>query len=272
MADPASRRAYAGYGNGQIHYRIAGERGGMHPPLFLLHPTPKSGWIYERFMRRLARAGRVVIAPDTPGYGASDPLPDMPAIADFADANLALADHLVAQGLIDAGPVDVAGYHTGSVTSCQMALGDPDRVRRVIFFSLPMYDTGQRAEKLALLPQWPQPARDGSHIQRMWDLVGSMCDPRVDAAWLHRSVTENLRAVDTAAGYGAVYAYDLFAALPRLTHPAMLVNVGDDLYEQSRRAYPLLPRANVRELPELAHGMFDLDTELLAGIVEDFLG
>ena len=52
-----------------MHYRVAGSG----PPLFLLHPSPLSSAFMEPLMRRLA--GRVTaIAPDTPGFGDSDPI------------------------------------------------------------------------------------------------------------------------------------------------------------------------------------------------------
>lgn len=271
MAEARLRRGYVDHGAGQVHYRIAGEGQAGVPPLLMLHPTPKSGWIYEGLMLSLAAKGRVVVAPDTPGYGASDSLPGEADITDYADANFALIAALARDGVLPPGPVDVLGYHTGSVTSCAMALARPDGVRRVVLFSLPFYDAEQRAAKLQGLASWPRPVADGSHIQRMWQIVGGLCDKRVSPEWQHRSVVENLRAVDSPAGYRAVYRYDLAEHLPRLRQPVLLINAEDDLFEQTRRARPLLPGAEYRELPGAAHGMFDLDRERIARIVDAFL-
>lgn len=278
MADRTVRRGYVDGGGGQVHYRIcAGARGCDEggrtelAPLLMLHPTPKSGWIYEALLQRMAAGGRVVIAPDTPGYGASDALSTAATIPAYADAMFALIDALQGEGRIGPGPVDVLGYHTGSVTACEMAIARPAAVRRLMLFSLPMYDAAERAAKLAALGDWPRPSTDGSHLTRMWDVVGKLCDPRVNAEWRHRSVAENLRAHDTAAGYGAVYGYDLYAALPCITQPVLLANAGDDLFERTLLAKPLIADMSYRKWPGIAHGMFDLDTDMIADALEGFL-
>lgn len=53
-----------------IFYRYAGNG----PVLFLLHPSPRSSKMLIPLMKVLA-SHYTVIAPDTPGYGCSDPLP-----------------------------------------------------------------------------------------------------------------------------------------------------------------------------------------------------
>jgi pimeloyl-ACP methyl ester carboxylesterase len=272
MADRAIRRGYVDGGGGQIHYRIAGGTDPEAVPLLMLHPTPKSGWIYEGLMQPLATGGRAVIAPDTPGYGASDPLAAPATIAAYADAMFTLIERLTREGRIPPGPVAVLGYHTGSVTACEMALARPESVRRLVLFSLPLYDADERAAKRQALSGSPDIPSDGSHLLRRWNIVTGLCDRRVDAAWRHRSVAENLRACDVAEGYRAVYRYDLHAALPRIVQPVMLANAGDDLFAQTRLARSLISDLHYREWPAMAHGMFDLDTRELAQAVGEFLG
>lgn len=273
MADARIRRGYTGHKERQLHYRIAGKTlpGNGCPPLLMLHPTPKSGWIYEKMMRLLSNGGRIIVAPDTPGYGASDPLEEGASIEGFAEGNFALVDELVARCELLAGPFDILGYHTGSVTAAAMALARPKRVRRIVLCSIPTYDVGERAAKLAGLANWPKPVEDGSHLQRMWDLVGSLCDERVSTVWRNRSVTENLRAIDASAGYRAVYRYDLIDASPRVIQPVLLMNAHDDLFEITRKWRQLFPNADYRELSGMAHGMFEVDAEAIAALVAEFL-
>ena len=73
-----------------IHYRVAGSG----PPLFLLHPSPLSSAFMEPLMRRLA--GRVTaIAPDTPGFGDSDPIAgNVPDLAPYVEAMVGLRSAL----------------------------------------------------------------------------------------------------------------------------------------------------------------------------------
>lgn len=267
------RCGYADGRWGQVHYRLAaaGGEGEGAPPLLMLHPTPKSGWIYEGMMARLSR-NRSVLAPDTPGYGASSPPPAPAGIEDYAGEMLALIDALVARGDLPTGPVDVLGYHTGSVIAAAMALRDPARVRRLILVSLAAYDPAEREAKRAGLAHWRGPAADGAHLAAMWALLGTLCDPRVSTAWKHQSLTENLRCGARAPwGYDAVYRYDLQVALGRIVQPMLILNPQDDLWELTHRSAPLAPSARYVELPGLGHGLFDLETEKLAGLIEQFL-
>ncbi len=257
------RRTYVDGPWGQVHLRITGE--GDRPPLLLLHPTPKSGWLYEPVMPLLAQ-DRIVIAPDTPGYGASEPPPAPARIEELAEAMLALAEQFTT------GPVDVLGYHTGSVIAAAMADMAPARVGHVVFVSLAAYPAAVRAEKLARLAHWPGPAEDGSHLTAMWRLVGTLTDPRMDLAWRQASVAENLRAgVRTTWGYDAVYRYDLIATLDRLRTPCLILNPEDDLFAPTAEHAPRVAHARYVEMPKVGHGLFDVERAFIAREVLAFL-
>ena len=74
----------------RIHYR----RAGTGPALLMVHQSPRSSAEYEALMPRWSEHF-TCIAPDTPGFEESDPLPDDDAsIDDFADATLRLLDAL----------------------------------------------------------------------------------------------------------------------------------------------------------------------------------
>ena len=115
---------------GQIHARVvaaAGEE--SQPPLLCLHPAPASGLYFATAFPYL-NAHRRIIAPDYPGYGGSDPLDEPPGIDDYAKAMLEVLD-----AMETADAVDVLGFHTGCLVAAELAIDQPDRIRRA---ALPM--------------------------------------------------------------------------------------------------------------------------------------
>jgi pimeloyl-ACP methyl ester carboxylesterase len=264
------RRFYAAGRWGQVHARIAGD-GRARPPLLMLHQTPKSGWIWEPLFAQLG-AARTLIAPDTPGYGASDPPEGQASIEDYAGEMLALMDQLAHDGKIASGPFDLIGYHTGSVTAVAIATIAPERVRRIVLVSLAAYSPKVRAAKLAALPAQVEIEADGGHLVRMWQAIDGFTDRRASLAWKQASLTENLRAgARMYDGYRAVYRYDLEAALAALPHEALILNPGDDLFEPTRAAARHAPHARYIELAGLGHGLFEIEPARIGGAVADFL-
>lgn len=117
---------------------------------------------YDRFLDAWAATEGHGIAFDTPGFGLSDGPVEPPEIADYARAMLAGLDAL---GLT--GPVDLVGYHTGSMIACQLAAVAPTRVRRLVLVSAPIFDA---AERTALAAHYgPElPSADGRHLAERW--------------------------------------------------------------------------------------------------------
>jgi len=263
-------RAYAEGRWGQIHLRLA-PGDGQAPPLLMLHQTPKSGWIWEPLFAALD--GRTLVAPDTPGYGASDAPSSEVEIEDYAAEMLALMDRLDGHGIAPGRSFDIIGYHTGSVIAAALAAMAPDRVRRIALVSLPLYSSAERAAKRASLPDAPAIQPDGSHLGTMWRVIEGFTDPRASLDWRQRSLVENLRSgAGMYRGYGAVYRHDLEATLGRLGQEVLLLNPEDDLWEPTHRAATLLPKARMVELRGVGHGLFALETERVAALLTDFLG
>ncbi|MFN6934100.1 MAG: alpha/beta fold hydrolase, partial [Tsuneonella sp.] len=88
----------------RVHYRKCGNG----PLLLMVHQSPRSSAEYERLMREWS-AHFTCVAPDTPGFGQSDPLPGVPEIDDFADA---LDEFLVALGVASCAAY---GFHSGGI-------------------------------------------------------------------------------------------------------------------------------------------------------------
>lgn len=272
MTLPLVRRAYHDGAYGQIHYRIARPATAPSlPPLLLLHQTPKSGIDYEQIMPLLA-IDRVVIAPDTPGYGGSDAPPAPPSIEDYADAAMALVDALGEEGILDATSIDVMGYHTGAVTSTHLGVSRPDRIRRLVLLGLAAYDEPTRREKLERIDIFPVPRPDVSNVTDLWRIMETMHDKRIDLGWKHASLAEHLRPGDRLPwGFMAVYAYDFLGALARLEQPALILCPEDDLWVPTHKAAPLVRNGRLVEFPGAAHGFLKLDADSVAATIDAFL-
>lgn len=100
----------------------------------------------------------------------------------------------------------------------------------------------------------------------------TLFDPRIDTAWKQESLTENSRSGGRAFwGYSAVYRYDLEAVLPRLSQPVLLLNPEEDLWEQTLLAAPLIPNVTLKPMSKVGHGLFQLDRDRIADMIETFL-
>ena len=113
------RRDIVQLGERRVHYRVAGEG----PPVVLLHQSPHNSAELLPLMQVLA-PHFLVIAPDTPGYGQSDPVAPAgtePGIDLFADALIGLLDAL------DLERVALFGSHTGAGCWCCTISAAPPR-------------------------------------------------------------------------------------------------------------------------------------------------
>ncbi len=266
-------RAYMPSRYGLLHYRIAKPaRPTAAPPLLCIHQTPSNGGNWHPMIDTLAE-GRVVVAPDTPGYGMSDPPPEPVDIEDFAAVMARFMDDLASAGLVAPGPFDVMGYHTGSVTSTELARSRPERVRRAVLFGLAAYSAEVRAQKLARLRDvFPAPGPDLSHIEKMWALISTLSDPRVTAEQRHMGMAESLRLGSRLPwGFRAVYRYDFLAAMPQVKQEVLIMNPEDDLWVVTRETSHLFPNGRRFDMPGVAHGVLSLERERVAAEINAFL-
>jgi pimeloyl-ACP methyl ester carboxylesterase len=260
--------AYAEGPWGQIHYRVvAPARSSRRPPLVCLHASPLSGIVYDEWLQEIGR-DRLALAPDTPGYGGSATPPRPPSIGDYADAMRQFLDGL---GL---GEVDLMGYHTGSLTSIELARRLPARVRRVVLISAPIF-TPAELETLRAGVGAPAPSFEVAlaRLLENWrrDGKGMFRDATEDRVIDMR--IESLRHFRTSNwGFRAAFDYDLAGALPQVRQPVLVLNPEDDLWTMTPRAKPLLNASSrVHDLPGWTHGHLDAHTEEMAAIVRGFL-
>lgn len=262
------RRAYADGRFGQIHYRIAVPAGGQgaaqRPPLLCFHMSPNSGRIFQKFIGAMG-VDRIAVAPDTPGFGESDPPAAKPGIADYAGAMVDFLDQMRFR------KVDLLGLHTGALIATEVALLRPDLVRRMVMIGVPMLDEAER-DAFRRAP-WPVPiAEDGSHVLQEWQRSLQWRGPGVSLEALARGFAEKLRNGPQAWwGASAVMEYPARERLSLLKPPVLVLRPKDDLFEATLRARGVLRDARFVDLPHHGHGLFDAAPQAVVDAIAEFV-
>ena len=227
---------YANTPRGLIHYAQAG----AGAPLLLLHATPGSYRAFRQLAPLLAPHLRT-IAPDTPGYGNSHALQGEVSIEAMA---CCMVDLLNALKLPRA---HVLGLHTGNKIAAAMAAHWPDRVDRVVLaghtHSL-IVDKASRDSAIHHLVDHYFPgfsvSADGAHRVRNW----LMAQAHVQSLWWPPQLLTGTDVADDdvaiteamvidhllgwrsiAATYEAVFAFDLEAALRKISAPTLVLEL-----------------------------------------------
>lgn len=246
------RRAYADCQYGQLHYRSAEpDDDATSTPLVCFHQSPQSGKIFTEVLNALGNT-RAVYAPDTPGFGESDPPPEEPTIEDFADTMEEFIDHLGLKSF------DILGYHTGALTGTEIAIRRPDQVRRLVLIGLPVL-VQEEIDAFFAQP-WPVPMQqDGSHITNEWERSMKWAGPGMTLAMIQRGFVDKLKAGDYAFWGGqAAMRYPFSEKLPKLEQPILGIGPKDDLWDISPRAEALIKNGTFERWPEHGFGVFDV--------------
>ncbi len=220
----------------RVHYR----RCGSGPVLLMVHQSPRSSAEYEPLMRQWAKHF-TCIAPDTPGFGQSDPLTkadgNAPEIADFADA---LAEFLAAVGVARCAAY---GFHSGGIILVTALKRHPD-----LFSSLAIggYAIWTEAEMALFgenyLPEF-HPTSYGEHLTWLWNRMleqswffpwfdvrdeARLTVAHADIARVDQAVSEMLDAGNAyQAGYGAVLRASRDIPPPEAITPPVLITAYD---------------------------------------------
>jgi pimeloyl-ACP methyl ester carboxylesterase len=232
---------------------------GRGPAVLLLHQSPQNSRALIPWIERLA-ARYSVLAPDTPGFGDSDPLPvAQPTIPDFAAALSALLDRLGIEKVL------LYGVHTGAVTALRFALDFPSRVAGVVCDGYARFNATERSQLLnGYLPPF-EPEWSGGHLTWLWARMreqnlffpwntpiasSRILYPAPSAAKLHMEVMDILDAGDGyRAGYRAPFLYDDASAASRLRVPTRIFYRAEDvLAAHLPRLGALPPQVEVAKL------------------------
>jgi pimeloyl-ACP methyl ester carboxylesterase len=278
-----SWRHYVDCRFGQMHFRTAEPAQGAEsgkPPLVCLHESPQSGLEFLYFQPVMA-TDRRVLCPDLPGYGASDGPYNQPEIDEYAGA---LADALTAlgYGAQGAGPVDILGFHTGTVVACSLAVQRPDLVRRLVIPGTPYFPADVR-EKHRRQYGAPRPYNDPNYVGSTYrqlvlklEVPSDSAVPQRDGLLpLHRRyemfVSRLRPGTRSHFGFEAVFRYDLDRTLAAITQPVLLPVLNEWLNEPTRHAASLLADSQVADLTEHTKYIWDLDPVAMANVVRPFL-
>lgn len=208
---------------------------------------------------------RLVVAPDTPGFGESTPPASEPEIEDYAGA---MAEFAAAMELTQ---VDLMGYHTGSLTAVALAAQHPHLVRNIVMISATVFTEDERngfRKKYT-----PQTIDDlGAGLSDRWQWIKTFWRDDPDPAKRWDVFLEGMRHHPVSHwGHRAAFNFDMAAALAAATVPILILNPEDDLWDYTPRAAPLLKTGRVHDLPGWTHGFLDAHTEDVAALVRDFL-
>lgn len=257
------RRGYVDGLFGQIHFRRGGEAS-QQTPLLLLHPSPLSGLVWDNFLPEMAQ-DRLVVAPDTPGFGESAPPHCAPEIEDYAKA---MADFV---GRFDLNQVDIMGYHTGSLTALEIARLHPDLVRKVIMISATVF-TEEERDAFRAQYKTQTVEEKGQGLTERWAFIDTFWRDEDDPGRKWEIFLAGLRHHDVMHwGHRAAFNFDMAGALESATVPILILNPEDDLWDYTPRAAPLMKNGRIHDLPGWTHGFLDCHTEEVATLVRDFL-
>jgi len=261
------RKAYADGTFGQIHYRFSGKKESTNFPLICLHPSPLSGIVYDNWLIEMGK-DRFSLAPDTPGYGGSDTPKSPPSIGDFSDAMIAFMNSL---GL---DRVDIMGYHTGSLTSADLALRFPERIRKIVMISAPVFDDEIIKEYSSRINK-PAPAFADALAQTAENIrekgKDMFRDVPTDERYEDFSIERIRHFRTTNWGFRAAFSYNFTDALSKVQQPILILNPEDDLWHLTPLAEPFLNDGKIHNLPGWTHGHLDAYTKEMASIVREFL-
>jgi pimeloyl-ACP methyl ester carboxylesterase len=259
------RRGYADGRFGQMHYRMTeSDSNGSAPPLICLHQSPYSGRVFSRFIGAMG-TDRVAVAPDTPGFGDSDPPPSTPGIEDYAGAIGDLVDRFGFES------VDLMGYHTGSMIAVELGLQRPELVRGIVMISAPIFTPEEIPERRELFGPVVI-SRDGSHLADKWRSAVKWAMPGRSLESVAEQFPDAVRRPDISWwGHYAAYGYPLADRLPRIDKRLLLLNPEDDVHERTLRAEGLLANGRIHELPGWGHGFLELHADETAALVRGFL-
>lgn len=236
----AVSRGYAQLVGGQVHYRSAGRP--ESPPLVLLHQTPSHSAMYEALMTQLADRFYLV-APDTPGFGASDRLQGECSIEAFSACLLEFL------GVLKIDRCGLFGHHTGAAIAVQMACDSPALFSAVALCGPTLLTDEQRLSLPDRASSFPEDS-SGQHLQQMWQRISGK-ESGIPDAIVQREALSAIACGDYyQASYRAVCAQDYAAQLESLRCPVLAIAGDKDVLKGAvQPTLALLSDGHTAELP-----------------------
>jgi len=270
----SAKRVYLDGQHGQIHVRMAqpaSQAENVHTPVVFFHHTPGSSRLYEAIAPLLAQ-DRLVLSFDTPGYGLSDRPKAQPTIADYAEA---LGEAVAT--LLDGQSVDVVGHMTGSFIAADIAVEQPEIVRRVVLSRSPVFTAETRARRLPEVRQ--------QHADEQADQTASYLVKRLERNLASTAPGASpdsvlVRFIDTVTpgeywvfGELAVFQYRADLRMPKITQPTLFMTYDADETRgpEWRRGADIIPNAKAIHLTGLGSWAWQDQPAEMAAHLRTFL-
>ncbi len=275
------RRRYVDGPFGQIHLRFARPADPAResqPPLACFHYSPGSSRMYQ-FLLPLLATDRLVMAFDTPGYGLSEAPTEQPAIADYAKA-LATA----VKSLTDAPQIDVLGHLTGSFIAIEMAVAEPDFVRRVVLSRSPVFSEEMRTRGVTMFKDMhaqQQADPSGQYYMDSLKMGLDQLKPGDPLEYAMGVYTDSLLAGNNwVFGEVAAFSFRADVQMPKMTQPVLYITWtrefmgtgepfgGDETWEGGLQ---IIPNVSTVDIAGLGDWVWQDHPNVLAGHVLSFL-
>jgi pimeloyl-ACP methyl ester carboxylesterase len=245
-------------GGGSIHVL----RGGEGPPLLFLHAAGGAG-AWHPFHGLLARHFEV-LAPDHPGFGGSDDLPEVEAMDDLVYHYLEVLDRLGLER------VNVVGGSLGGWIAAELAVHSPERIDKLALLgAVGLRIPGHMATDLFLMTPDQVVATLFKHPEAAAGMFPA--EPDVDF------ILAAYRDQAGLARYGwAPYLNNpkLERRLHRITAPTLVLWADDDRVipiEHGRLYAERIPDAALQIVEDCGHAMYFERTQAFADAVSEFL-
>ncbi len=148
-----------------IHYRCKGSG----KVLILLHPSPRNSKMMEPLIN-LMSSQFFVIAPDLPGYGLSDALPQrVTKVYDYVPYLHTFITSFTKE------PIIIYGTATGAQLAIAYSLINSNNVAHLFLDNAAHFEEAECEEILQNYFPDLSEQKDGSHLQKIWNLVCDSC-------------------------------------------------------------------------------------------------
>ena len=284
---PFAPRYFSGAGF-RMHY--VDEPGQGPETIVCLHGEPTWGYLYRRFIPRLAQHGRVVV-PDLMGFGKSETPQDRSyTIRDHADNLGALLDHL------DLRRITFVAQDWGGPIASAFALRHPDRIERLCLMNtgvpglppsggrtvrdLPWFQWVQTEESRAVLSNL------GATVLSVLKRIGFERTAHVDETWVRAYAAAFPTSADCKGALAfpaAINSNETRAfMLPLLQNlPALAAKPAMYIHGEEDRAIPTefsvgafrstWPRGPVITLPGVGHFLQEDAPETVCALISQFI-
>ena len=234
-------------------------------PLVLLHPSPRSGAMWEQLQERLSRP---TFAPDRLGYGFSDAPPWALSLEQYAQGT---ADVLKA-GAVQ-GPIDVLGIHIGAIEAIELAHQLPAQVKRVLAVGMPLFTVEEQQRQMEKYSEQPMKAvSDGGHLLGAWRGGFAYRQPPYDLVDAQRRFVEHVLAANPGAAFKSVCQYPVEKKLKGMKAQLTVFAPHDDIYEQTQRVRAMLKSdGRYVDLPDLAQDPFLATLDRMVDLIDRHL-